>query len=416
MNSIGIIDPIGVPAETALPSVGWTDVKVQRAWRTAAALIALLAASSFGIMALAGKAAYLAAAIPLAAASAYLFRSRGGLYDFQDPEELARIRASAVKMPLAKVIETYGWGPLFRYRILSPPAFEKAFSSHADSVPFNSLLSFYETSEAELKKAGSSPFAIPQPERWRGKFAAETEKMTCREILSAYPIEKLVCYRILGEPSYQILVETRRETTRFAEAQKAMEMEFARKTKPEREHFLQKADLAKRKYDTSALASQLSQLHGSYIYSVDSEERIAQAGLQAEQALAHAADPALRSAAAARCAAIREALEIRKGTLYQFYAQASSAIQAQILSLQELKQAEIAEARAEFDRAVKPAWEELDARIAFAKAELNRRLRELDAAYRNTAEEPSQPQGIPCVFGLSASFFTFLSSCAAHLL
>lgn len=383
MTAISTIDSAPPPSsqESSPPSTTWTDVKIQRAWRTAAALIGLVTSIGFGVTALAGKAIYWAAAVPAAAAAALLYRSLNHLYDFQDPAELSAIRSQAAQMPLANLIEKYGWQPLFRYQILSPASFESAYSIHAGKLPFNPLLAFYETAEAERKKAGSTPLQIPALEKWRGKFESETAKMTCSQIVSSYPIDRLFLYKILDEARFSILSEAKAAEDDFARIKTALEQEFTQRTKPQRDLFLTKEDLAKKKYSTAVLESQLYQLHFTYEQSIEAEKRIAQAELRAEQALCQSSDPGLRAAAAARCSAIHQALEIRKSTLFQIYMQGCGAVQAQIASLQQLAQAEIGQAKAEYMGAVRPVRMEIDGRISCAHAELDYHLRKLDESY-----------------------------------
>ncbi len=180
MSTISLnANPVQVRESAQLSPVqdrSWTDVKIKRTWAASAAGIALTGAAACTALAFTASLWLLGAAIPLVLATGALVWYCFATVDYENPEELAKVRAQALKMNLPEIIQKHGLDKLIRYSILTPKQFEKAYSAHAETLDLKRLIAAYEEVSDKLDRLDlqNSGFNVPEPKLWRKKLVQET--------------------------------------------------------------------------------------------------------------------------------------------------------------------------------------------------------------------------------------------------
>jgi hypothetical protein len=250
---------------------GWTDVKIKQAWL--GGLAALTALGGAGTVAAGVTAAtftpLIFAALPLFLVSGLCVQHARSLIDYEDPKVLTELRAEALKQSLPQIVEKHGWEKIFRYAILNPCQFEAFYRSHADGLPFGSILTFFHRATRGLEAAISQtpfsagrkePFTIPSPKEWQTKFHAETSHIRCDKILEQYPLSDLKAFQIVSPKQMKVLDDVVATTEAFSSKREDLNRQFRHETPYEHAALQNAKDLAQLTYRSHPVHAILSQI------------------------------------------------------------------------------------------------------------------------------------------------------------
>jgi len=372
----------------------WTDVKIKRTWAASAAGIALTAAIVCTAFAFTATLWLLAAAIPLVLATGALVWYCSSTVDYENPEELAKVRGQALNMTLPEIIQKHGIDNLFRYSILSPKQFEKAYSSYAKTMNMRQLIGYYEAVAAKLDLLDlqHSGFHVPEPKLWKEKFRDETAHLNCNEFLSYYPNpDALLKHNIISKEEREILSEAEKANGLYSGQEEECRTEFDKRTEREREIREKTKDLALRSYYAyedydyalNPYRRDLNVMEQSAKVKIEFEKaRFAQLSQPTnDEESKQYAQSKLRCENA--CADIRRRLNFDKAFLVANYERAKNSYNMNILSAREIRDRAYLLADEQYTFATKPVRDEIDAKIAKFAEEKNRKLAEINARYES---------------------------------
>ena len=116
-------------------------------------------------------------------------------------EELEEQHQEIKRMELHEIIKKYGWGKIFKEKIISQSEFNRLYKQHVKSMEILPFLEFYQ--EAFLaKKTLNSSYQIPPPSEQTKKWHAEASIKNFDEIAENYPVKDL--YKIGVIPSTEM--------------------------------------------------------------------------------------------------------------------------------------------------------------------------------------------------------------------
>jgi hypothetical protein len=186
------------PDSSASPRF-WTDVKVKQAWLGALACLTAAAAIAFTVLSFTASPWFFAAAIPLYLASGAILSYAARMTDYENPQQLARVREEAAKMPLLQVAEKHGWDNIFRYEILTPAQFETAYRAEVSGKSLNLLIDTYRFVQGKIQ---NDAFQIPPPSEWKSKLAEETGGMNFQRLIFGYSLTDLIQYNLIAPEKF----------------------------------------------------------------------------------------------------------------------------------------------------------------------------------------------------------------------
>jgi hypothetical protein len=244
----------------------WTDVKIQQVWLNAAAALSLI--GSVVIVGLAAKTSvnFLPATPFLLLASVFFGSYSYSLIDYDDPHILAGLRSEALQLPLTQVVTKHGWEKLYRYGILSAADFDTSYRTHADSLSFKQLLSFYHQTKKSVDGIArqnpltdQKPFIVPSPLHWKGKFHLETAGMRCEQIPKQYALDDLREFGILSKTQEKAIHDAVLLRKESVEREAKLDQQFLDRTSRERAGFQHDRDMIELDFNANPIHALLKQ-------------------------------------------------------------------------------------------------------------------------------------------------------------
>lgn len=240
-----------------------TELKTSRVWLGLAAIYCTIGSSLTLTFAVTLSPYFLIGAVPF-------FLVLGGIVwyhytqiDFDNPQELAKVRQKAAFMSLSDITQKYGWDKLFNYELISPEQFQRAFHSLVSIKSLAEVINFYEKASQELSNCRpTAPFFIPHPFIWRWKFAEETASLSCSDIARNYhpSIQKLCQYEILSSEQKKLLLAADQIHREIRAYQKECEALYEKEVAPQEQIRKRTKELARLAYDGHEVHYMLNQI------------------------------------------------------------------------------------------------------------------------------------------------------------
>ncbi|HSX13853.1 MAG TPA: hypothetical protein VLE96_05480 [Chlamydiales bacterium] len=181
----------------------WTDAKVQKTWLGVSALLTLSGAIACSTIGFEKSPWWSIPAISLFIATGAILWHATSIIDYDNPEQLAVVRAEATKMPLMKVVEKHGWNRLFQYGILDKDQFEVAYRIFCNDLPLNNIIQNYRLIHDKIQNAKFEKlYSLPSPSEWKDKLEEETEGYSFSKILDHFHLKDLIGYDLLAPKQF----------------------------------------------------------------------------------------------------------------------------------------------------------------------------------------------------------------------
>lgn len=338
----------------------WTQTKVKKASLYTLASLSLATAAI-----IAGNAAKISGsiafpAIPLALASGIVFWYAYQLIDYDDPKVLACLKELAASLPLSSLLQKHTFEKIFKYEILSPHSFQRAYRLEADSLQFLDILKLYKKAKTALDEGNQSgAYLIPHPKEWKGKFEKETKHWQCDQILSHYFIKDLETFELISSKQARILEDAACKKAGLEECKKSLEKEFRNRTSNARENLHLTVKLANLTYESHSSHALLLQLDRDTELSIASCRQNTPSYIEQEDTIHR----------------INQEYEFHRALLLDNLDLARA-----------LRNLSIQQAENDFDYFCRPIREEIDARMRLVKNIYIEEIKRLTELYRNSAE------------------------------
>lgn len=195
--------PINKPVFQEPSLCFWTDAKVQQAWLGAQALLTLSGAITCSALSFTESRWWSIPAISLFLVTGAIVWHSSSIIDYDNPEQLAVVRAEAANMPLMKIVEKHGWIRLFQYAILDTAQFDTAYRTLCNGLDLKELIQNYLLIKNQIQKAGvEGLYSIPSPSEWKSKLEEETGGFNFRKIVYGYCLSDIISYHLLSPEQF----------------------------------------------------------------------------------------------------------------------------------------------------------------------------------------------------------------------
>ncbi len=194
------------------------QLKIQRVAFYALGVLATVSSVVFGYSVSIIKVGFLSqysfVLVPLLIVALYFFRKGCTMIDYENPQVLERLREEAKQQTLSQLEYVHGGlEPLFKYEILNPENFLKAFFQLIQSWRIENILGIYKRVEAGVLAAKkNNVYQLPDLSSLQETFIAETRSMEFSEIMdNKYLFERLIELRIVDASHGAKLLELKQE-------------------------------------------------------------------------------------------------------------------------------------------------------------------------------------------------------------
>lgn len=119
--------------------------------------------------------------------------------DYENPEELTKLRQETGQLSFEQVMQTHGWNNVLRWGILTADQFSDKYRQHMRGKNLVEIIDAHENTQRHLSLCPYQryEYQVPSPAEWRGKWRSETAAKTLEEIIETYPLDKLKSFNLV---------------------------------------------------------------------------------------------------------------------------------------------------------------------------------------------------------------------------